>query len=464
MLKDVAKSLSRIPVLGASLAIMMVAAVAWASPVQIVPPKGFVVPHRQHQTTLPNGLTIIVIPLAGSGTFATRTLVGVGARDEVEPGFTGFAHFFEHMMFRGTATWPSERRSAELARLGVSGGGYTTDDFTVYDHQGPSASLARVLELEADRFMNLAFTDDVFKAEAMAVKREYNWSMSDPDRRALTELRTLAFENPYKFMVLDVVDDIDRKPNEAASARRFFERFYTPDNTILTIVGDVDPRETSELASRVFAAWQGKRAATNPPLDEPITIERRRDIAWSGAIAPRLAFGWRVPAAFADRKTAALATVLSSYLFADASPLVHALVTEKGVALRVEPLFEPKRNAALFPVLIEIVDDAAAQGVIVDVQRALDAIARGEIDDDRFRDVKSHVRYSTLMSMASADSVAGAIVHASGHAFEPAALDQILVEVEGVERAEFASFVARHFAKNARVVVMVAPATGRVAR
>jgi zinc protease len=331
----------------------MLAVVAFASPVQLVPPKGFVVPFRQHQTTLQNGLTIIVIPVLGSGTVAVRTLVGVGARDEVEPGKTGFAHFFEHMMFRGTPTWPADKRNEELARLGVSAGGYTADDFTVYHHNGPAASLARVLELEADRFMHLAFTDNVFKTEAMAVKGEYNRSLSDPDRRAFTELRALAFDrHTYKHTVLGVVEDIDRMPKESAYARRFFERFYTPDNTIVTIAGDVDPAVAKDLAMHVFSSWTGARAATAPAKDAPITSERRRDVTWSGDITPRVAVGWRVPGAHTDRKAAALATVLSSYLFADASPLTRVLVKEKQQALRIESWFEAKRDTALFPVMV----------------------------------------------------------------------------------------------------------------
>jgi zinc protease len=450
-----------------SLVVMTLAAVAWASPVQVVPPRGYVVPYRQHQTTLPNGLVVVVIPIAGSGTVAVRTLVGVGARDEVEPGHTGFAHFFEHMMFRGTPTWPGDKRSEELARLGVSGGGYTTDDFTVYDHKGPKDALARVLELEADRFMHLAFTDDVFKTEALAVKGEYNRSMSDPDRRAFTELRDLAFDqHSYKHTALGVKDDIDRMPNESAYARRFFERFYTPDNTILTIAGDVDPIVAKDLAVRAFSSWKGTRDKTSPVADAPLTVERRREVAWSGAIAPRLAIGWRVPTSSTDRKTAALATVLSTVLFADAAPLTRALVKEKGLALRVETWFESKRDPSLFPVMVELAEGVKPAVVVDEIERALDAIARGEIDDAWLRDAKSHIRYATLLSMTSADTVGGTIVHASGHAMEPAALDQILVEVSRVERAELAAFVAQHFHKRARAVVIVtpAPATGKASR
>ena len=94
-------------------------------------------PYEMHETRLDNGLRVVVIPSDTRGMFALYGVVGTGSRDEVEAGHSGFAHFFEHMMFRGTKKWPDDKRVALLASLGVDESGYTTDDFTVFHLQGP---------------------------------------------------------------------------------------------------------------------------------------------------------------------------------------------------------------------------------------------------------------------------------------------------------------------------------------
>src|SRR5690348_3269259 len=116
-------------------------------------PKAF--PYEMTETKLDNGLRVVVIPTGTGGMFALYGVVGTGSRDEVEAGHSGFAHFFEHMMFRGTKKFPSDARTALLASLGVDESGYTTDDFTTYHLQGPKEALAKIIELEGDRYQNL---------------------------------------------------------------------------------------------------------------------------------------------------------------------------------------------------------------------------------------------------------------------------------------------------------------------
>ena len=109
-------------------------------------------PYPLETAVLDNGLRVAVSRTGDGGMFSLYEVVGVGSRDEIEPGHSGFAHFFEHMMFRGTKSYPPEKRGALLSSLGLDEGGYTTDDFTTYYVKGPSQGLASVIEIEADRF------------------------------------------------------------------------------------------------------------------------------------------------------------------------------------------------------------------------------------------------------------------------------------------------------------------------
>src|SRR3954469_5063415 len=106
-------------------------------------------PYPIKSTTLDNGLAVISVPFDSPGIIAYYTVVRTGSRDEVEKGLSGFAHFFEDMMFRGTDRYPQEKYNDVLKSLGANSNAFTTDDWTCYHLTVPAAALAQVVELEA---------------------------------------------------------------------------------------------------------------------------------------------------------------------------------------------------------------------------------------------------------------------------------------------------------------------------
>src|SRR6266568_1078964 len=137
---------------------------------------GRIVPFSVHQKLLENGLTVVVVPFDSPGLVAYWTIVRAGSRNEIEPGKTGFAHFFEHMMFRGTEAYPKDKYNAILKELGADHNAFTTDDYTAYHVLAPATGLETIMTIESDRFMNLKYPVEDFKKEAGAVLGEYNKS------------------------------------------------------------------------------------------------------------------------------------------------------------------------------------------------------------------------------------------------------------------------------------------------
>src|SRR5688572_3734072 len=168
-----------------------------------------VFPYAYTKHTLPNGLTAIVIPMESPGLIAYYTVVRTGSRDEVEAGHSGFAHFFEHMMFRGTDKYSQDAYNDLLKRMGADSNAYTSDDQTVYHIVGPASQLATMMDMESDRFKNLKYTEDAFRTEALAVLGEYNKSASNPFLPMFEKLRDLAYQkHTYKHSSLGFLDDI----------------------------------------------------------------------------------------------------------------------------------------------------------------------------------------------------------------------------------------------------------------
>src|SRR5580692_3351507 len=141
---------------------------------------GKIFPYAYVQEDLPNGLRLITIPTDYPNIVSVFIVVGTGSRNEVEPGKSGFAHLFEHLMFRGTPEFSPERYQSELQSAGAASNAYTSDDLTAFHTTFSKEDLPRILSMEADRFAHLAVAPDAFKTETLAVLGEYNKNSASP--------------------------------------------------------------------------------------------------------------------------------------------------------------------------------------------------------------------------------------------------------------------------------------------
>ncbi len=139
------------PLLALSL-LLAAPAAAGAPAARAAAPAGDVLPFKAVEKTLPNGLRVIVVPTGFPDIVSVQIPMQTGSRNEIEPGKSGFAHFFEHMMFRGTKTYPPDAYQAVLTRIGARSNAYTDDDLTNYHTTFSKDDLEKVLEIEADRF------------------------------------------------------------------------------------------------------------------------------------------------------------------------------------------------------------------------------------------------------------------------------------------------------------------------
>ena len=147
--------------------------------------------------TLDNGLRVVVVPMAGAPTVAFYTLVMAGSRDEVEPGRSGYAHLFEHLMFRGTDKVPAADYEKKMQALGADNNAFTTDDYTFYVPLVPKDSLAELVPLEADRFEHLNVAPAPYKDETGAVAGEFDKDFSNPWWAMDEAIRELAFTRAH---------------------------------------------------------------------------------------------------------------------------------------------------------------------------------------------------------------------------------------------------------------------------
>ncbi|MEM7052318.1 MAG: pitrilysin family protein [Acidobacteriota bacterium] len=367
---------------------------------------GDVFPFPVHTHTLDNGLRVVVIPYDSPGVVAYYTVVRTGSRQEVEAGYSGFAHFFEHMMFRGTERFSGDAYNDVLKRMGADSNAFTTDDFTNYYIVGPAAELDTIMDIESDRFQNLSYSEEAFRTEALAVLGEYNKNVSQPWLPMSEKLRDLAFtRHTYKHTTMGLLADIKAMPTYYDFSLRFFDRFYRPENCIVLVVGDVEPEAVQRQAQAFYGDWKkGFRDVaieTEPAQDG----ERSADLDWPGPTPPYLMLGYRMPAFEASSKVTASLDLIAQLLTAESAPLYREVVVEKRWADILSSSASAHRDPYLFTLVARVKAPELMADVEARVQQALADLAAKPVDEKRLERIKSYLRYSFAGSLDSPSAV-----------------------------------------------------------
>src|SRR5260370_1527028 len=203
------------------------------------PEKVFPFPYTQDD--LPNGLRLLTIPTEFPNIVALYIVVHTGSRNEVESGKSGYAHLFEHLMFRGTPRYPSDKYTAMIRTAGADQNANTTDDITVYHTTFSKEDLDTMLMLEADRFQNLKYTEQAFKTETLAVLGEYNKNSANPVQKLSETLRETAFRrHTFQHDAMGFLKDVQDMPHQHAYGIQFFQRYYRPEYTTIVVPSNVD--------------------------------------------------------------------------------------------------------------------------------------------------------------------------------------------------------------------------------
>lgn len=396
-------------------------------------------------STLPNGLTVARVPFASPGLVAFYTAVRVGSRNEVETGHTGFAHFFEHMMFRGTKRFPEGARGQLLGKLGFVENAYTSDDVTVYTVNGPTSALETLVDVEADRFMHLEYAEPAFQTEAKAVLGEYHKNAANPGLKIEEAVLGAAFTtHTYRHTTLGFYEDIQAMPTRYEYSKTFFQRWYTPDNCVVIVVGDFDDAKLMALIEKHYGPWQGKAATVAVPAEPPQTAARTASVTWTTPTLPRLGLYWHAPAASTKTTDGAVMEVLGAYLAGPTSPLYKHLVLEEQLVERVGPSADLHRDPNLFGVDARLKDEANRAKVEAAILEAIAEVAKGKVDAKRVTDIKDHLRFALLMDLETPAEVANALAWYTGVLGTVDGLATLAKQTQAVTPKDLTAFAKKH--------------------
>ena len=441
---------------------LIVGASSWGSALAAPVANTVAPPIVYQQRTLANGLQVLTSRDPTTPNVTVQVWYGVGSKDDPE-GRSGFAHLFEHLMFKATRNLPAESMDRLTEDVGGENNASTADDYTNYYEVVPANHLERLLWVEAERMTNLVVDEATFKSERDVVKEELRQHvLAAPYGRLMSlYLPQASYQvHPYKRPGIGSIEELDAATVD--DVRAFHQTYYRPDNATLIVVGNFDPTQLDAWIDRDFGVLQ------RPPVALPKVTAREPLRTQAGVFngygpnvpLPAVVLTWQGPgAASAD---AAALTVLDAILSAGkSSRLYNSLVYDKHLAAEAFSIADLPHDPGMF-----VVGAILASGhSIPEGETALLAEVR------RLREAPPS---AAEMAEAKTELLAGALreretingrAHALGYALrisgDAAAANTDLAALQAVTGADIQRVAQRYLAEDRRITIKYRPETER---
>src|SRR5689334_20546553 len=324
--------------------------------------------------TLANGLEVVVVPDHRAPVVTHMIWYKVGAADET-PGKSGLAHFLEHLMFKGTEKNPGDAFSRQVAEIGGQENAFTASDYTGFFQRVPRNHLKEMMALEADRITGLVLTDDVVRPELNVVLEEQNMRIANNPAARLGEQMDAALylNHPYGRPVIGWRQEIEQLDREDALA--FYRRFYTPNNAIVIIAGDVTPEQVRALAQDTYGKVP-RVADIKPRLrpQEPVhEAPRTVTLGDPRVTQPSLSRYYLVPSSTSARpgESEALDVLVHILGRGANSRLYQTLVVDKGIAVNAGASYD---GTALDNTRLNVYATPKPETSLPQLEQAIDAV------------------------------------------------------------------------------------------
>ncbi len=414
------------------------------------------IPYAVERAVLDNGLKVLFVPMPADGLVSYWSVVRTGSRDEVESGVTGFAHFFEHMMFAGTETLPNDKYDAIVNGIGADANAFTTDDFTAYHLSFAAPDLPTVIEVEADRFQNLKYTEDKFKTEAGAVYGEYRKGRTEPFEVLWEALQNTAFDrHTYKHTTIGFEADIAAMPAKYEYSKGFFTRFYRPENVVLVVAGDFVPATALELIKKHYGGWRRGYQEPKIPVEPAQTAPRRAVVPFDGETLPILAVSFKGERFLPGDRQMMAGSLLGDLAFGETSDLYKKLVIDEQRVEFIFPDFDYKRDPGLWTVFVRVKDAADIDAIEGEIWNTIEKMQRSLVAPERLHSVRANAKYEFLGGLDTPAGVTGSLARFIALTGDIAAIDELYATLAAVTPEDVRSAARRYLVRESNTTIVL---------
>jgi zinc protease len=412
-----------------------------------------IAPLKYRQRTLANGLTVLSIENHRSPTTAIQVWYHVGGKDD-PAGRSGFAHLFEHMMFKSTKNQKNENFDRLTEDVGGANNAFTQEDVTVYHETVPSNYLETLLWAEADRLANLSVNDANFVSERAVVEEEYRQSvLARPyGRLELYVDRNSFAAHPYKRGVIGSIADLDSATLE--DVRKFHETYYRPDNATLIVSGDFDPAQLDGWVDKYFGriakpATQVPRVSVTEPARRQ---EARFHTTGPNVPLPATAITYLLPPRKSDDADALrVAEVILGR--GESSRMNQSLVYRQRIAAHASANADLRDDAGLFGVTIITAGGKSAADAEMAALAELDKLKAEAVTAAELDKARNVLLFDVLRARETAEGQAFALGQAAVSFGDPERVNTDIARLQAVTPADVQRVAVKYFAPENRVVV-----------
>jgi predicted Zn-dependent peptidase len=414
-------------------------------------------PVKFTDTRLDNGLRVIIAEDHYAPVYAIAVSYGVGSKDE-RKGRTGFAHLFEHMMFKGSEKVGPGEHFFLIFNYGGSMNGTTSNDRTIYFEILPKNQLDLGLFLEADRMRSLAVTKENLENQRQAVKEERRLGLDNqPYGRSFERLQEVAYDNfAYKHSVIGSMEDLDAAAVE--DVKDFFRTYYAPNNAVLALVGDIDTKDTLARVKKYFGDIPRQENPKPVDLSEPeMKGERREKLEDKLARLALLTIAYKVPAA-TSADAPALSALASIVGQGDSSRLYQKLVKEMEICSSIGAFNGTRMGPGLFQITCMVRPGKTleeAEGIISEEITKLHA---GPVTAKELKRAHTSARRSAVAMRTSALNRAITLADSAVMYNDPNRINTNTVKILAVTPADIQRVAKAYLGTDNRVVMQTVPA------
>ena len=412
--------------------------------------------------TLPNGMRVLSSPDSSSPTVAIQVWYHVGSKDDPQ-NRSGFAHLFEHIMFKSTKNMKSEMMDRLTEDVGGFNNAFTADDVTVYFEVVPSNYLETLLWAEADRLSGLNVDDPNFKSERDVVKEEFRQGvLAPPYGRFEYLLQQKSFaEHPYKRPGIGSIEDLDAA--SLKDVQDFHTTYYRPDNVTLVVVGDFDPKQFDAWVDKYFAPIpKPNRPLPRVQVKEPPRKAEMRFTEYGSNELPAVGLTYLTPRQ-ADDDSPALNVADAILSAGESSRLYNSLVYQQQLAAEANSGAEMREDASLF-VLTAVLSEGkkvedAEKSLLAEIKKLQDApVSAAELEK-----AKNQMITGQLRQRETSNGKALALGEAAVLLGDPARVNTDLARLQAVTAADVQRVMKKYFTDANRMVLYYLPEASKPA-
>ena len=415
------------------------------------------------ERTLKNGLRVLSAPDPSSPTVAIQVWYHVGSKDDPQ-GRSGFAHLFEHIMFKSTKNMKSEMLDRLTEDVGGFNNAFTSDDVTVYYEVVPSNYLETLIWAEAERLSGLNVDDANFKSERDVVKEEFRQGvLAPPYGRFEYLLQQKSFlEHPYKRPTIGSIEDLDAA--SLKDVQEFHATYYRPDNATLVVVGDFDQAQLDKWVDKYFGPIaKPSRPLPRVEVKEPPRKSEIRLTEYGRNDLPAVGLTYLTPRqADADSDALRVAdTILSA---GESSRLYNALVYTQQLAAEINSSAETREDASLFVLMAVLSEGKKAEDAEKSLLAEVKKLQDGPVSAAELEKAKNQIITEQLRQRETSNGKALALGEAAVLLGDPSRVNTDLARLQAVTAADIQRVMKKYFTDTNRLVLYYLPEATKQAK